>query len=417
MSDRSAGALIRVIALSAVVLVALGGVALSVLGGADAPPQVSDRGADAAEAPAPPAAPAEGAAVPVTEDAAPPGGYTVSMSPVGDVRFDRVPQRAVTLDAHYEDILTALDRESRLVATGYQGNYYDGFYAQIPGLEVSLDRAALPQIGVGLDKETLYALKADVHHIDPKRLLRMNGWGPEDIEEIARNVGPFFGNRFSRENAAPDDEPYTFYTTWALSERVGAVYRRAAPIVALQAIYDEMVARLQAKLPPVEARPKVGLVMYGNGRFTPFALSREGFATAQYRALGAQDAFAEILEQTYGDGGRVGPGLDMEGLLAIDPDVLIMPFAIYESSKARFEGLTALKDDPLGSRLKAMAAGHVYPGGTPLQGPIYLLFQTEMAAKQIYPELFGAFRPDGIYPPGEQLFDRQAVAKALGIRP
>jgi len=48
-----------------------------------------------------------------------------------------------------------------------------------------------------------------------------------------------------------------------------------------------------------------------------------------------------------------------------------------------------------------------------LQGPVFLLFQIEMAAKQIYPDSFGSYRDDQSYPPAEQLFDRAAVAAAL----
>ena len=53
-------------------------------------------------------------------------------------------------------------------------------------------------------------------------------------------------------------------------------------------------------------------------------------------------------------------------------------------------------------------------GGTPLQGPIDNLFQIEMAAKQIYPEIFGEYHDNQQYAPEEQLFDRARVAAILG---
>ncbi|MEZ4471510.1 MAG: ABC transporter substrate-binding protein [bacterium] len=350
-----------------------------------------------------------------TEGAAAPAGYTVELSPVGVVHFPRPPRRAVTLDAQYEDMLVALGVGDRLVATGYEGNHHDGFYAEIPGLTPGIDRAGLKLIGVGLDKELLYALRAEVHHIDPERLVAMPGWTRTDIAEITQNLGPFFANRYSREQSYPGDRPYTYYTAFELAARVGQVYQRGDRIAALEAIYDALVARIQVDLPPPEERPRVGLVTYARGHFTPFSVDRPGFGTAHLRAVGARDAFAAIRDRTYADAGR-GTALDVEGLLALDPDVIIMPFAVFASFRARFAELQALADDPVAGRLTAMKAGRVYPGGTPLQGPIFLIFQTEMAAKQLYPDRFGPYRPAGDYPEGEWLFDRRAVARALAGR-
>ena len=98
---------------------------------------------------------------------------------------------------------------------------------------------------------------------------------------------------------------------------------------------------------------------------------------------------------------------------AVDPDVLIVPFAVVSGMHKNFDSLLKLKTDPLGSRLKAIKTGRVYPGGTPLQGPISLMFQTEMAAKQIYPDLFGPYHDDQKYTKDEQLFDRDRVAAIL----
>lgn len=349
-----------------------------------------------------------GSAGPDTPDAP----YSVTMSPVGTVHFKRPPRRSMCLDANYEDMLMALDRSSTLVATGYEGNHYEGFYTQLPGVTARIDHANLPAVGMGLDKEVLYALQAEVHHIDPLRLTRTPAWSDADIAEITANVGPFFANRFSREHTAPTDAPYTFYSAFELAGKVGEVYRQNGRAVALKAVHDEMVRRIQTKLPPESERPRVGLVIHANGRFTPFALSREGYGTAQYRAVGARDAFERIKDRTYADAGR-GTNLDLEGLLAIDPDVLVMPFAIYPSYHARFAELRALAKDPIAGHLRALRTGRVFPGGTPLQGPIFLLFQTEMIAKQLYPDRFGAWREDGIYPAEAQLFDRSIVASIL----
>ncbi|MCE0483523.1 MAG: ABC transporter substrate-binding protein [Methylacidiphilales bacterium] len=347
--------------------------------------------------------------------------YVVSMSPMGDVHFDHVPQRIVTQDANYNDMLVALGVERGLIATGYRGNFYDGFYRELNSVDIGLDPEKLTYLsspaGGMFDKELLYSLHPDIFHIDPVQLAASRGWSKADVEEIAHNVAPFFANRYSRENSYAGKEPYTFYTLWELSEKVGEVYRRPERITQLKAVYDEMMKSIQAKLPPEEQRPRVGLIFYSNGRFLPYSLLRGGFGQAQYRDVGARDAFADIKASTYGDSGR-GTTLDLEGLLAINPDVLIMPFAIYPASKsstsrATYEQLLQLKDDPLAQRLNAFRNGQVYPGGTPLQGPVFYLFQIEMAAKQIYPGIFGPYRDDQNYPPQEQLFDRARVAAIL----
>ena len=343
--------------------------------------------------------------------------YFVEMSPAGRVRFDHPPRRVVTLDANYNEILVALGVESRLVATGSSNNFFDGFYRQIPGVTNTIDCPKLTYLygasGTLFDKETLYALHAEVHHIDPLQLASSKGWSRADVDEIARNVGPFIANRYSRENSYPGKEPYTYYNVWELSDKIAQVYRRSQVIARLQRIGEKLVGDIQARLPPIEKRPRVGLVVYTtNGRFLPFSLMSKGFGQAQYRAVGARDAFESIAASTYADAGR-GTQLDIEGLLALDPDVLIVPWAIYPASRPGYDLLRKLKDDPLGRRLTALRQDRVYPGGTPLQGPVFFLFQIEMAAKQIYPDLFGPYRDDQYYPPAEQLFDRAAVAAAL----
>ena len=351
------------------------------------------------------------------------GGYDVSMSPMGTVHFTNVPHRIVTQDANYNDMLYALRQEAGLIATGYSNNIYGGFYAQVPGATSVVDYATITFLSAGsgnlFDKELLYRLHADVHHIDPVQLASIRGWSKADVEEIARNVGPFFANRFSRENNYSGKDPYTYYTAFELAEKVGEVYRSAGRIRRLQIVYDRMVQTIVKRLPPIEQRPRVGLALLNNGKFTPYSLLNGGFGQAQYRAVGARDAFEKIAGSTYGSSGGAGVALDLEGLLAINPDIIIVPFSIYpttpggSTSRAAYERLLALRDDPIGSRLAALQNKRVYPGGSPLQGPVFLLFQVEMAAKQIYPDQFGAYRDDQCYPKTEQLFDRTEVAAAI----
>lgn len=344
--------------------------------------------------------------------------YTVRMSPVGTIHFATEPSRVVTIDAHYNDMLVALGRVDGLVATGYSANSFDGFYAQLPGPHVSVDQSRLTflygQSGDAFDKETLYALGADIHHIDPLRLVRSRAWSLEDVAEIAANVGPFFANRYSRTWSYPGPEPYEYYPLWELCERVASVYRDVDRIRQLELECEQMLEHIRSRLPAPEDRPSVGLVIYSQGSFLPFGLSRPGFGTAHYRAIGAMDAFDSIREQTYADADR-GARLDMEAMLALNPDILIVPWAIFQPE--RYEELQSLNKHPLGARLSAVSNERLYPGGSPLQGPIFHIFQIEMAAKQIYPEIFGSYRNDQNYPPEEMLFSRNRLAEILSTKP
>ena len=351
------------------------------------------------------------------------GPYSVTMSPVGTIQFQRPPERIVTQDANYNDMLVAVGCDHGLIATGYENNFFNGFYEQLSGVKIAINPEILiylsGQTGNMFDKELLYQLHADIHHIDPLQLMSSRSWSRANVEEIARNVAPFFANRYSRENIYPGKEPYEFYTVWELADKVAQVYRRPNRIAKLKEVGDAMIRAIKAKLPPPEKRPKIGLIYYGHGRITPYSLLHGGFGQAQYVAVGARDAFTEANISTYGEAGGRGAAMDLEGLLAINPDVLIMPLAIYgapgsgRGARAAYEQLLKLQENPLGKRLKAFHNKQVYPGGTPLQGPVFYIFQIEMAAKQIYPDIFGPYRDDQKYPPEEQLFDRALITKIL----
>ena len=323
------------------------------------------------------------------------------------------------LDVNYEDMLTAMGREESLVARGPSGGrqVFNGFYEQLPKLERRFDPTRLKSLYGAIqgdfDKEFLYALKGDIHHIDPVRLVYRHGWKPEDVREIARNVGPFFANRYSRENSHPGPPGYEFYSVAELAAKVGELYRADAVMAGLRRMEERLRRRIAAKLPPENERPTVGLIHFGrDGRVLPHGLAK-GFGSAHLRAVGARDAFAARPDVVFPDHGHY-TWLDIEGLLAFDPDVLIVPYAIYAEMRWSLDELQEfVRRDPLGRRLEAARSGRIYPGGTPMQGPIFLLFQIEMAAKQLYPERFGAFRADHAYPESERLFDRRALAELL----
>jgi len=78
-----------------------------------------------------------------------------------------------------------------------------------------------------------------------------------------------------------------------------------------------------------------------------------------------------------------------------------------------------LESHSAGQTLSAVENDRVYPAGMRYQGPIMNLFQIEMGAKQLYPDVFGEWPDyeDGQHypeiPEDEHLFDRQRVAEVV----
>jgi ABC-type Fe3+-hydroxamate transport system substrate-binding protein len=330
-------------------------------------------------------------------------GYTVTMSPVGDVEFDAVPERVVSYDDQWLDTLVALGQGDRLVAHGRPGNVITAFYDQLPG--VSLDTGSLTTLSDNMSLETFYQLDADVHHIDPYRLVSTwEAFDEADVEEL-RDIGPLFANRYSARRNYTGDESYQYYSIWDLTEKFAELYQVQDRAAKLREVYDGMIADIESALPPTEERPRVAISVHYQGTFygQP-GPTGPGFARAHTRPLAPRNAFADYPKYQ-----AVGAQYDMEAMAEVDPDVFIQALGIQFSDR-----IGALKDPEKGSvaaEVTAFEEGRVYNGGTNYQGPLYTLFQLEMTAKQIYPELFGEWHGlDAEVPEEERLFDRQEVA-------
>jgi ABC-type Fe3+-hydroxamate transport system substrate-binding protein len=335
--------------------------------------------------------------------------YEVCMSPVGCHTFESVPESAAVFTPECADILVALDHGNVVNSLNDTEVYYTGYYDQLPG--VSFDTSGLTSLlnDGEIDKEQFYELDSDVHHIDPVLYMVFDG-DEADIEEIEENIGPWFANQFSRQNSVAADveygEDYEFYTMWELTEKFAQVYHREERAAALQEIQQELVETVESLLPPESERPSVGLVWWDGGEFTLYELLGPGFGEANYRPLEPMDAFEEI-DTTAGT-------VDYETMLEIDPDVLVFAYGI-DWTDSYNEFVESVPKHPVGSELTAVENDRLYQGGTRDQGPIFQIFQIEMAAKQIYPDVFGewpGFDDDLTYeiPEDEQLFNRERVA-------
>lgn len=348
-------------------------------------------------------------------------GYSVTMSPVGEVTFEDVPETAYAYSPHYVDMAVAFGHGDAIASLGSPDAYVTSmkyYYDAVAGATIESDDFTTVW-NSGVDKEVFYDIGADVHFQDPCWLTNFaDNWDQGDIEEVRSNIGPWFGNRYSREHTQPPEgcrENYRYYTLWELSERVAAVFREEDRFEALQAEYEDLIDTIRANLPPESERPTVGLVVFSDGSFRPYKLNNSGFAKAHLRPVGARDAFAES-DQTYdqGDDGR----LDYEGMLAADPDVILHSQGIsgfFDVTEVR----ETVRNHPVGSELTAVQNYRVYSSGTPFQGPLMNLFQLEMTAKQLYPDVFGEWPADGSedtypeIPADQQLFDRQRVTDII----
>jgi len=341
--------------------------------------------------------------------------HSVTMSPMGTVKFDGVPETATVYDATWADILVGLGHGDAVLSLGHPEDYFTGYYDQLSG--VSLDTSGLaPLYNDGLDKEQFYELDADVHHLDPVNAgySSWTNWSMKDVEEIGENVAPFFANRNSRAHSDPPQEyngDYQYYTLWELNEKFGQVYREEERASQLKAVRDDLVSRVTENLPPKSERPEVGLLIFSPDEesFSPYEINGPGYGKAQYRPLGIEDAFADS-DKTYAQ--NYEGTYDIEGLLEIDPDVIMHNWDIEPSERTRAMG-EYFATNPVAGELTAVRNDRVYIGGTPLQGPIMNLFRIEMAAKQLFPEQFGEWRGVGKTPKGERLFDRKRVADMI----
>jgi len=344
--------------------------------------------------------------------------YSVTMSPVGEVTFDSVPSNVMAYSPQYADMLVALGRDDALNSLGFPDSYgttLQYFFDHLDG--VDFETGGLTQLfsNGSFDKEILYELDSDVHLMDPAWLSAFDNWSKADTEEIRENVGPWFANRYSREHTQPPAgwrESYRYYTIWEITEKVSQVFGEPARYEALKDEYEKLYGHVRANLPPENERPTVGLVAFWDGKFSPYKTSGPGFGKAHTRPLGARDAFADS-DRTYDE--NYEAAYDFEGMLEIDPDVILHNFAVtpfYDWS----EITETVTNDPVGRELTAVKDDRFYASGQSFQGPLQNLLQIEMTAKQLYPEQFGEwprFEEGDSYPDfdeEEQLFDHRRVA-------
>jgi len=341
------------------------------------------------------------------------GSYTVSMAPMGDVEFADVPESIFTRLTHLAGMAFALGRGDDVNAM-HAPDYYDALWNQFtPRLDgVSLDWTGLYS-SWNPSMETLYELDSDVHLADPASVFALSGWNMDDVEEVQESIGPWFGNQFSDTHAQPPSEwadRYEYYSLWEMFERVAQVFQAEDRYEALAAVHSDLLDTVESNLPPTEERPAAVMVGASDLKsIYAYRLDDPGFLTAHTRPLEPKSAFGPGVEST--------TTVDMEALAEADPDVIFALGGMHPSTD--IEAIRAgFRESEVGQKLGAVENDRIYAQGARYQGPILNLFQIEMTAKQLYPDVFGEWPTytEGPYPEipeDEQLFDRQQVAAVI----
>ncbi|WP_135302581.1 ABC transporter substrate-binding protein [Haloarcula amylovorans] len=341
------------------------------------------------------------------------GSYSVTMSPVGTVTFESPPETVFTRLTHHADMAFALGRGDGITAM-HAPDYYDGLWNQyverLP--DVSLDWTSLYSSWKP-SKEKLYELDSDIHLADPAWITQLDKWSQSDIQEIAENISPWFGNSLSDIHREPTGEwanNYEYYGLWEQFELVAEVFRERTRYEELAAVNEQLRSTIETNLPPKSERPTAVMIAAADiEEIYTYTMNTPGFLTAHTRPLGPRDAFEGSVESN--------SVIDFETLLEADPDV-ILHLGGMEPKTDMVERRAAFEEDPVTSEIAAVKNDRVYAQGARYQGPILSLFQLEMTAKQLYPDVFGEWPtyekgPYPEIPAEEQLFDRQRVSNAI----
>ncbi|MCG1003936.1 MULTISPECIES: ABC transporter substrate-binding protein [Halobacterium] len=342
---------------------------------------------------------------------------TASLAPAGEITLDEPPEDVFVVFPQYADMAVALgygDAVNSLYVPEMSGTTMNHYYERLDG--VSFDWEGLPDpYGDGISEEQLYSLDSDVHFLDPAYLVTQDNWSVGDIDDMASNIGPWFGNFYSGTHDQPPEQyrdTYEYYTLWELFGHVADVFGERERAEALRDVHTDLVETIEADLPPAEERPTVARATYSQGTFYTYHLNKPGYWFADTRPLGARDAFAD--QEWSNFWGSVG----YETMLEADPDVILNLWGAtprYDMASVR----ESLRNSEAGETLSAVENDRVYASGMRYQGPLMNLFQVEMTAKQLYPDVFGEW-PDYEHgdhypeiPADERLFDRERVASIV----
>jgi ABC-type Fe3+-hydroxamate transport system substrate-binding protein len=345
---------------------------------------------------------------------------------MGELTLEAAPSTWVGGLGFTADVLTALGQADGAVGMADPRFWYQGFYDFLDGVTVPAadELSQFTTEDRDTDLEVLYELDPDLMAVDPNPLIAIYGLDRDEAEEIQENVAPWFGNesrrkRFDGWTYWPDGEPYPYLSLPEYIPRYAALFGEQERGESLLELYEPFVEDVRSRVPAEGERRSLALV---NGRYNPE--NRDGWVVydpgsevehtwgkKQYRDLRVNDAFEGAYD------GESSIIVDHEALLEYDPDVVIFNFGItyrdFQGENYVQQQRELLYDHPVASEVTAVENDDLYVGGTPYQGPIINMFQTEMAAKQLYPDEFGPYPGYGELSEDERLFDRRRLADVI----
>jgi len=322
--------------------------------------------------------------------------YSVSMTPVGEVEFDAVPETAAVYESGYADMLVALGHGDAVASVGQTARFHTEHYDELDGVDVDTSNV-VDLVETGVTRETFLDLDADVHLMDPNWLTNVFEMDGEDVEFIEERRAPFLGNTIFRRTDAWHD--YDYYTLYGAFEKVAEVFRETERYEALKSFHDDYVDRIAAEAP--DEGPRAALVWGGSNEpdaFSPYHLSGQGANKKPFRDLNVRDAIANSDVEALSQSQR--SQIDYETLLDLDPEVLfVRGHEAKTPGEFRDTVLSYMQDHDTASRITAVENGDVYRGGPIYLGPLGHLFLTERFATRLYPDRFSG-----------ELFDRDELA-------
>jgi iron complex transport system substrate-binding protein len=328
------------------------------------------------------------------------GSYSVSMAPVGKITFEEVPTKWLASTGSWADMGLALGRDPPSGMWQVEHYFTQPYYEEIP--DISVDKSEIIDLvdGGGVSPEVFYEIAADVHVMDPIRMInRFKSFERTDIERIKKTVAPFFGNYLQDDDYAWHDYPY--YTLYEAFGKLAQVFQQQERYKAFAKLHKEVQQTIETSL-PTGKHPSVALLFASSNKpekLFPYTIDKKGTSHKQWRDLEVRDAFADTsVKDAHAPSGGI---IDYETLLAIDPDVLMLRGHERQTAK-QFQKTVVefMMNHPVASELSAVKQGNVFRGGPFFQGPIQNLVLTERAANQLYPDAFS----------GVTLYDPQHVA-------
>lgn len=349
--------------------------------------------------------------------------YSVTLSPVGEVTLDTVPESFLAYYPIAADTAVALGHGDSINAIGYDkqlfGNTVDYYYDSLDGVAFKwedLGRVTPSGNPNTLNEELFYELDSDIHFLDPCLLQSGTfGWSSEDLSRIEEDIGPWFGNYYSRTNGQPPEgcrDDYEYYSLWEYIGKFAAVLQEEERYRAFKSMRDDIVDRIQSELPPESERPSLAVIAYTGGTFWPYDFTQEGYIWDHVRPFGMTNAFAEADIDPSSDG-----SYDYEAMVEVAPDIVLRYWGAA-LGETFLDNRSELMENPLADDVPAFREERYYPSGYGMQGPIMNLFQLEMTAKQLFADQFGEWPTytETSYPEipeDEQLFDRQRVVDII----